>query len=506
MPAPIVALAAKQHAPKIIALVVALILIFVGLITTFVVILFGGQQTAAASNPCIPAADPGVGDADDDDLPWTPPQVGDFNDEQLRNAKTIVDTGRQLGIPEYGQVIAVAVAIQESTLTSDACNDDSSATGLFQQLDAWAPESDRLEPATASKMFYTGGRTVPGVDGDGNEPGLLDIEGWKEMTVGEAGQAVQRSGDPLGSWYGRHEDTAREIVAKMGGDESIAVQCGNGEAMTCPESPWPDLEQGLTPDALRVLRCIHEQFPEIESWSGVSPRPDNPESDHPTGRAVDAMIPDYGTDAGRQYGRKVAEWVKANASGLGVKYVIFDAKIWEVSPNENETGWQPYEHPSGATDDTSLHRDHVHVSVYGNAAGQTENSGSWTQPITAPYTITATWGETSPYWQTYHTGVDLACPSGTQIHAIAGGTVVSTEYDSAYGNLTVVQLHDGVQVWYAHQTEQRVAVGDVVGPGEVIGTVGATGNVTGDHLHLEVRVDGADVDPQPYLQERGVTL
>ena len=102
--------------------------------------------------------------------------------------------------------------------------------------------------------------------------------------------------------------------------------------------------------------------------------------------------------------------------------------------------------------------------------------------------------------------MDLACPSGTQIHAIAGGTVVSTEYDSAYGNLTVVQLHDGVQVWYAHQTEQRVAVGDVVGPGEVIGTVGATGNVTGDHLHLEVRVDGADVDPQPYLQERGVTL
>lgn len=504
MPAPLVALAAKQHAPKIIALVVALILICVGLITTFVVILFGGQQTSAASNPCVPAPDPGVLDGREDH-PLAPPQIGDFDDEQLRNAKTIVNTGRQLGVPEYGQVIAVAVAIQESTLTSDARNDGSTATGLFQQLDAWGPESDRLDPFAAARMFYTGGQVVPTVDGDGKEAGLLSVKGWKTMTVSEAGQAVQKSGDPLGSWYGRHEQTAREIVAKMGGDESIAVQCGNGEAMTCPRTPWPDLEQGLTPDALRVIRCIHEQFPQVKSWSGVAPRPDNPESDHPAGRAVDAMIPGYESERGNQYGWEVAEWVKSNASQLGVKYVIFDEKIWEVSADDNK-GWRPYEHPSGAADDTSLHRDHVHVSVYGNAAGQSENSGTWTSPITAIYTITATWGETSPYWETYHTGVDLACPMGTPIHAIAGGTVISTEYHSAYGNLTVVQLPDGVQVWYAHQAEQRVATGDVIGPGEVIGTVGATGNVTGTHLHLEIRVGAADVDPQPYLQERGVTL
>lgn len=506
MPAPIVALAAKQHAPKIIAVVLALVLIAVGLLATFVVILFGGQQSAAASNPCIPAADPGLLDDDEEDLPWSPPQIDEFNEDQLRNAKAIVDTGRQLGVPEYGQVVAVAVGIQESTLTADARNDDSSATGLFQQLDAWAPAADRLDPVQASKMFYTGGQIVSGIDGDGEEDGLLDIEGWQKMDIGDAAQAVQKSSDPLGVWYQRHEEVAREIVAKMGGDESVAVQCGNGEAMTCPKTPWPSLEEGLTPDALRVVRCIHEQFPAIESWSGVAPRPDNPDSDHPTGRAVDAMIPNYDTKTGNQYGWQVAEWVRANAVGLGVKYVIFDEKIWSVSPDENKSGWEPYDHPSGATDDTSLHRDHVHVSVYGNAAGQAENSGRWTAPITATYSITATWGETSPYWETYHTGVDLACPAGTPIHAVAGGTVVSTAYDSAYGNLTIIELPDGVQVWYAHQTEQRVAAGDVVGPGEVIGTVGATGNVTGAHLHLEIRVDASDIDPQPYLKERGVTL
>ena len=506
MPAPIVALAAKKHAPKILALALALVLIVVGVITTMVVILFGGQEKASAANPCTPAVDPGLLDEDQEDDLLAPPQVAEFNDDQLNNAKIIVDMGRQLGVPEYGQIVALAVAIQESTLTADARNDQSSATGLFQQLDAWAPEAARLDPVKASKMFYTGGQVVDGIDGDGKEEGLLDIEGWKKMSVGEAAQAVQKSSDPIGVWYGRHEEVAREIVAKMGGDESVAVQCGNGEAMTCPKTPWPLVEEGLTPDALRVIRCIHEQFPEIDSYGGVGDRPSNSDSDHPSGRAVDAMIPGYDTKKGNQYGWEVAKWVRANAAGLGVKYVIFDEKIWSVSPNDKKSGWEPYDHPSGATDDTSLHRDHVHVSVYGNAAGQSESSGKWTKPITAPYSITATWGETSPYWQTYHTGVDLACPTGTPIHAVAGGTVISTEYSSAYGNLTIIERPDGVQIWYAHQTEQRVKAGDAVGPGEVIGTVGATGNVTGPHLHLEIRVDASDIDPQPYLKERGVTL
>lgn len=504
MPVPLIAAAAgRRLLPKIIAAVVILVLVVAAAAAAFVVIVLGGSQTASATNPCLPDLDP---ESVVDDVPWSPPQLDEFDADQLKNAQIIVNVGRQLGVPEYGQVIAVATAIQESTLTNVTHGDDAGpdSRGLFQQRDPWGPEADRIDPIKASKMFYTGGQTMPSIPGDGEESGLLDIDGWQSMSIGEAAQSVQGSADPLGVWYQQHEHTARKIVAEMGGSENIAVQCGNGQAMVCPKTPWPDIEQGLTPDALRVIRCVHEQFPQIKTYGGVGERSTNSDSDHPSGRAVDAMIPKYQSKDGNRFGWEVAEWVKTHAPELGVKYVIFDAKIWEV--NAGGKGWETYDHPSGATDDTSLHRDHVHVSVYGNAAGQAENNGSFTAPITAPYTITATWGETSEYWETYHTGTDLACPAGTPIHAVAGGKVISTAYSSAYGNLTQIRLPDATEIWYAHQTTQRVSVGDVVGPGEVIGTVGATGNVTGPHLHLEVRIDGSDIDPVPYLEERGVTL
>ena len=78
-------------------------------------------------------------------------------------------------------------------------------------------------------------------------------------------------------------------------------------------------------------------------------------------------------------------------------------------------------------------------------------------------------------------------------------------YDGAYGNKTVVILEDGTELWYCHQTTQYVSVGDVVTGNEVIGTVGSTGNVTGSHLHVEVRPGGGDpVDPYAAFQVHGV--
>ena len=78
----------------------------------------------------------------------------------------------------------------------------------------------------------------------------------------------------------------------------------------------------------------------------------------------------------------------------------------------------------------------------------------------------------------------------TRSWPIANGTVTQTGYDGAYGNKTVVTLDDGTEIWFCHQTSIYVSVGDTVRGGEVIGTVGATGNVTGSHLHLEVRPGG----------------
>ena len=128
----------------------------------------------------------------------------------------------------------------------------------------------------------------------------------------------------------------------------------------------------------------------------------------------------------------------------------------------------------------------------------------WLLPLDA-YQITATFGQYG-LWASYHTGLDFNGNTGDPIHAIANGTVTSTGYDGAYGNKTVVTLDDGTEIWYCHQTSTYVTVGETVRGGEVIGTVGATGNVTGSHLHLEVRPGGGDpVDPFQALVFHGVT-
>ena len=99
----------------------------------------------------------------------------------------------------------------------------------------------------------------------------------------------------------------------------------------------------------------------------------------------------------------------------------------------------------------------------------------------------------------YHTGLDIATSNGTPIRAAAAGTVVNAAYHYSYGNLIIVSHANGVQTYYAHCSKMYVSVGATVSQGQVIGAVGSTGNSTGPHLHLEVRVNGAAQNPQNYL-------
>lgn len=132
-------------------------------------------------------------------------------------------------------------------------------------------------------------------------------------------------------------------------------------------------------------------------------------------------------------------------------------------------------------------------------------STQWVLPVTG-YRLTARFGQSSSLWSSTHTGVDFAGPSGSTIVAVAGGTVSSTGYEGAYGNKTVITLEDGTEIWYAHQSRIAVSPGEQVAPGQVIGYTGSTGNVTGPHLHLEVRPGGGNpIDPLVALAEHGVT-
>lgn len=99
----------------------------------------------------------------------------------------------------------------------------------------------------------------------------------------------------------------------------------------------------------------------------------------------------------------------------------------------------------------------------------------------------------------HHKGIDLAAPMNSPIRAIAEGTVVFADRYKGYGNLVVIDHGDGLTSHYGHCHEINVAPLEHIAAGQIVATVGKTGNVTGPHLHLEIRKEGKAVDPQNYL-------
>ena len=114
-------------------------------------------------------------------------------------------------------------------------------------------------------------------------------------------------------------------------------------------------------------------------------------------------------------------------------------------------------------------------------------------------TITSRYGVSSRLRKSTHTGLDISAVTGTDIKVVADGTVISAGYSGSYGYLVKVDHGNGVETWYAHTSKMYVKKGDTVKAGDVIAGVGSTGNSTGPHLHLEIRVNGETVDPQDYL-------
>lgn len=132
---------------------------------------------------------------------------------------------------------------------------------------------------------------------------------------------------------------------------------------------------------------------------------------------------------------------------------------------------------------------------------------AWTlNPVVIPvagsdWTITAGFGDRGRHWSAgWHTGLDFAASTGTPILSAKSGTVVEAGWGGAYGNTIVVQHADGTSARYAHLQRIDVSVGQTVGVGEQIGTLGSTGNSTGPHLHFEVMdAAGNFIDPAAWL-------
>ncbi|MBV1949327.1 transglycosylase family protein [Streptomyces sp. BV129] len=136
------------------------------------------------------------------------------------------------------------------------------------------------------------------------------------------------------------------------------------------------------------------------------------------------------------------------------------------------------------------------------------SGGAVVAPVHA--SIGTSYRTAGPHWSKgYHTGVDFLVPTGTSVHAVADGLVVSAGWGGSYGYQVVVRHHDGRYSQYAHLSAISVRSGQSVSVGQRIGRSGSTGNVTGPHLHFEVRTGpgfGSDLDPVAYLRAHGAQL
>jgi len=125
------------------------------------------------------------------------------------------------------------------------------------------------------------------------------------------------------------------------------------------------------------------------------------------------------------------------------------------------------------------------------------------KPVLGELEITSGFGaRADPFFgrAAMHTGVDLRDDMGTDIHATAGGKVVTAGLEGGYGNMVEIDHGNGLTTRYAHMGQIAVTEGKVVKAGDIIGHVGMTGRTTGPHLHYEVRIDGDPVDPMRFLR------
>ncbi|MFD5842061.1 M23 family metallopeptidase [Streptomyces chartreusis] len=138
---------------------------------------------------------------------------------------------------------------------------------------------------------------------------------------------------------------------------------------------------------------------------------------------------------------------------------------------------------------------------------------SWVKPV-KKYTKSASFAQAGGMWQSTHSGQDFAVPTGTQVVAAHGGTVVKAGGNGAgdgpaYGNAIVIKHGNGTFSQYAHLSRIDVKIGQVVKTGQKIAKSGNTGNSSGPHLHFEIRKTanyGTAIDPVAFLRAKGLSI
>lgn len=278
--------------------------------------------------------------------------------EQANNAAQIIAVAKRLKISTRGQVIAIATALQESSLRN-LDHGDRDSLGLFQQRPSqgWGTPAQIRDIDKSTEAFFGRAKHT-------NNPGLLDVTGWKSLPVTVAAQIVQGSAFPEA--YAKHEARSVAIVEAASGETGLCEEVSVGGA---------------------------------GAWK--------------------APLPTNGL-------------MKSSSFGMRV------------------------------------------------------------HPITGAARM--------------HEGTDFAAPEGMPITSMSKGQVVHAGVMGGYGNLVIIDHGAGVTTRYAHMSRIDVKAGQGVKAGQRIGTVGNTGQSSGAHLHLEVRIREQAVDPLSWLKDKGLDL
>jgi len=433
------------------------------------------------------------------------PGLPRLNAEQAGNVLKIARVARDLQVPRFGLQIALATAIQESTLRNlDGGHADSA--GLFQQRPStgWGTHAQVTDPALAAQAFF--GRAA-----HTDNPGLLDVFGWEQLTLTEAAASVQAPREDLRGAYARWETVAGDLSALTPTSTSTTGECGSTFPIStaCGQTAGYDLGP-VKPELARLVGILGPMLG-IQTVGGYRESAHDPQG-HPSGRAADFMVPL--TAAGKQQGAELAEYARSNAGELGVDYIIWYQRIW--SADRAGEGWRPMEDRGS---DTENHRDHVHINVLPATSVDTVSDATTVAPGCSEVVYPVpeqyvgsdqhNWHSQGSSWSSWHTGTDFSMPCGTPVYAAHAGTV-EIDTTQSWAGPYLVKVTTGptsLATWYAHMETVTVSRAQTVAAGDQIGTTGDLGNSRGCHLHFEVHLENGsiygpdNVDPSGWLAE-----
>ncbi|WP_169332544.1 phage tail tip lysozyme [Corynebacterium mastitidis] len=288
-------------------------------------------------------------------------------------------------------------------------------------------------------------------------------------------------------------------------------------------------EDKLQKNAKDLAHAVAEKFKgRIDTIGGWRPFDRFP--DHPSGRAIDVMIPNYSSVEGKVLGDEVYDFIWQHGEEYNVEYTIWQQKY----DNKGDGGSVMEDRGS----DTENHLDHVHVTTdgsgysgrgqqnrkgkggsaspeYGCRRGGTASAGSVQPnehgaviPTIGQYTSPFTTGPRQDVAQgdAAHKGIDIANEPGTSIYAFMDGKVISAGPASGFGNWVRIEHSDGTVTVYGHMRSFTVSEGDEVKAGDQIAEMGSEGFSTGSHLHFEIHPQGYGnaQDPVPIMQDLGL--